>query len=84
VTATIPVGGNPNGVAVNSKTNTIFVTGIGDGTVSVISGQTNTVTATIPVGDFPSFPRGVTVNPKTNTAYVATSGNDTVSVLTCG
>jgi YVTN family beta-propeller protein len=49
-----------------------------DNTVSVISGQTNTVTATIRVG---LDPRGVAANPKTNTIYVANSGSNTVSVL---
>jgi len=44
----------------------------------VISGRTNTVEATIPVG---SAPVAVTANPKTNTAYAANVGNDTVSVL---
>jgi YVTN family beta-propeller protein len=48
-------------------------------TVSVISGRTKTVTATIPVGDNPS---GVAVDPKTSTIYVANALSDTVSVLT--
>src|SRR6266568_6428361 len=47
VTATIPVGSFPAGVAVNPRTNTIYVAN-DSGTVSVIRGRTNTVRATIP------------------------------------
>src|SRR2546425_581986 len=38
VTATIPVGSVPAGVAANPRTNTIYVTNSVDGTVSVIRG----------------------------------------------
>jgi YVTN family beta-propeller protein len=51
---------------------------LGDGTVSVISGRTGTVTGTIPVG---TGPRGVAVNPVTNTVYVANFFDNTVSVI---
>jgi DNA-binding beta-propeller fold protein YncE len=44
----------------------------------VISGQTNTVTATIPVGNGPV---GVAVNPLTGAVYTANVGDDTVSVI---
>lgn len=53
VTATIPVGNVPQGVAVNPVTNTVYVSNGLDGTVAVISGKTNTVTATIPVSGAP-------------------------------
>jgi len=78
VTATVPVGFQPTGIAANRKANTIYAANVGAGTVSVISGRTNTVEATIPVG---SAPFGVATNPKTNTAYVANLGDSTVSVL---
>jgi len=45
VTATIPVGAGPIGVATDPKTNTIYVTNGPADTVSVINGNTNTVTA---------------------------------------
>ena len=57
VTATIPVGSSPGGVAADPKTNTIYVADFLDNTVSVISGRTDTVTATIPVGAGRSRPR---------------------------
>jgi YVTN family beta-propeller protein len=78
VTAIIPVGNGPVGVAVNPSTGAVYVTNIKDGTVSVISGQTNTVTATIRVGNGPA---GVTVNPLTGAVYTANIGDDTVSVI---
>src|SRR6266581_4240266 len=78
VVATIPDGQGPFGVAVNPKTNTIYVTNPPSETVTVISGQTNTVVATIPVAG--GLPSGVAVNPKTNTIYVANAGG-MVSVI---
>jgi YVTN family beta-propeller protein len=61
----ILVGKNPGGVAADPRTDTIYVTEASDNTVTVISGQTNKVTATIP-----SFPIGVAANPRTGTIYV--------------
>jgi YVTN family beta-propeller protein len=49
VIATIDVGVNPIGVAVNPTTNRIYVANDGDNTVSVIDGTTNTVIDTIDV-----------------------------------
>src|SRR5229473_2517788 len=68
VTATIPVGRFPDGVAANPRTDTIYVTNEKRrGTVGVISGRTSTVVATIRVGRFPA---GVAANPRTDTIYV--------------
>jgi virginiamycin B lyase len=50
VTAAMPADGNPGRVAVTPRTNTAYVSNSHDGTVSVISGRTKTVSATIPVG----------------------------------
>jgi YVTN family beta-propeller protein len=78
VTATIPVGRIPQGVAADTKTNTIYVTNALGNTVSVISGRTNTVTATTPVG---RIPEGVASDTKAKAIYVANSDSGTVSVL---
>ncbi len=59
-------------------TDTVYVTDYYDGTVSVIDGATNTVTATIPVG---SGPDGVGVDPATDTVYVTNFNDGTVSVI---
>ncbi len=37
--ATVPVGTGPSGVAVNPKTNTVYVTNLSSDTVSVLSCQ---------------------------------------------
>ncbi len=50
VTATIPVGIDPYGVAVTPDGSKVYVANVGSNTVSVIDTATNTVTATIPVG----------------------------------
>ena len=78
VTATIPVGSSPAGVAVDPTTDTVYVTNYVGGTVSVIDAATSTVTATIPVG---SYPYGVAVDPSTHTVYVTNFGDGTVSVI---
>lgn len=44
----------------------------------VISGKTNTVTATVPVG---AAPGGAATNPLTNSAYVTNFGDNTASVI---
>lgn len=79
VSATIAVGGSPQGVAVNPATSTVYVANDEvSGTVSVIDGQTSTVVATIPVG---IHPEEVAVNPATNMIYVTNMGGGTVSVI---
>src|SRR5215469_5755996 len=72
VTATIGVGRFPVGVAVNPRTDTIYVANANSGTMSVISGRTSTVTATVGVGG--RFPAGVAANPRTNTIYITRAG----------
>jgi YVTN family beta-propeller protein len=71
VTATIPVGANPVGVAAGRDR--IFVTNLGDGTVSVIDAATNTVVATIndssTSNHYGGF--GIAVTPDGSKVYVA-------------
>jgi YVTN family beta-propeller protein len=76
----ITVDRNPDFVAVNSATNTIYSSNSTAGTISVIDGATNKRTATISVG---GFPQGIAANSATNQVYVALfSGTaSTVSVI---
>src|ERR1700753_2092596 len=77
-TATVPVGTEPLGVAVDPTTGNVYVANEGSDTVSVISEKTNMVTATIPVGPGPF---GVAVDPTTGNVYVTDSGDASVSVI---
>jgi YVTN family beta-propeller protein len=78
VTATIPVGLFPSGVAVHPSGALVYVVNNGDFTVSVINASTNAVTATVPVG---SFPFGVAVHPAGTFVYVTNQTDGTVSVI---
>ena len=55
-----------------------YVANGGDNTVSIIDTATNTVTAAVPVGGFPT---AIAVTPNGAFAYVANSGSNTVSVI---
>ncbi len=78
VTATVPVGISPWGVAVSPDGTKVYVTNWNSNTVSVIDTATNTVTATVDVG---SNPIGITVTPDGSKVYVANYYNDIVSVI---
>ena len=56
----------------------VYVANFASDTVSVIDTATNTVIATVPVGD---GPRGVGVTPDATRVYVANEQSDTVSVI---
>jgi YVTN family beta-propeller protein len=61
VTATIPVGGDPDGVAVDPAARTAYVTNASDGTVSVISAARPAPVTTVTASRNPSaFGRNVT------------------------
>jgi YVTN family beta-propeller protein len=67
VIATVPVGAQPWGVAVNPVRPRVYVANNGSGSVSVIDTTTQTVVATIPVGPLPT---GVAVRPDGTRIYV--------------
>jgi YVTN family beta-propeller protein len=75
---TIPVGADPVAVAVNPKSNEVYVANSGSGTVSVIDAVTNRVTATIGVH---RQPVSIDVNDEGTRAYVVNAGSSNVSVL---
>jgi YVTN family beta-propeller protein len=54
VSATVPVGSQPIGVAVSPNGAFVYVANLVSNTVSVIDVATNTVSATVPVGSEPS------------------------------
>ena len=56
----------------------IYVTNPGSNTVSVIDTKTNTVNATIPVGNGPT---GVAYDSDDGRVYVANSGSNSVAVI---
>jgi YVTN family beta-propeller protein len=75
---TVAVGTNPQQIAVNPVTNRIYVSNLGDNTVSVIDGSTNTVVDTISVG---TVPEQIAVNATTNMIYVANVDSGNISVI---
>ncbi|MFJ5547533.1 YncE family protein [Streptomyces sp. NPDC093225] len=74
--ATIPVGADPVGVAVDVH-DQVFVTNVGHHTVSVVKSTTNTVTTTVNVG---FWPEGVATDPQFG-VFVADNGGNAVSVI---
>ena len=89
--ATIDVGGEPGGIAVDEATDTLYVADLRGSTVSVIDGATCNATdqkgcgrppATVSVGH---GPYALAVDEATNTVYVTnpstSGGGDTVSVI---
>ena len=89
--ATINVGNNPWGIAVDQATDTIYTANIADGehpgTVSVINGATCNGTDHTGCGQTPTAVAagfgsvGVAIDPATDTVYVANSEDTSVSVI---
>jgi YVTN family beta-propeller protein len=78
VTATIPVGKAPAGLAYDSVKSEVFVTNGQENTTMVISDSTNTVVATIPVG---GYPYGVAYDPAKGEVFVANLWDNNVMVI---
>jgi YVTN family beta-propeller protein len=68
ILTTIPIGGQPGYLAINTTTNMIYVPNQTLNTVTVINGNSNQVVANIPVG---ALPYAAAVNPVTNLIYVS-------------
>jgi YVTN family beta-propeller protein len=76
-TATVPVGTQPQAVAVNPITNKIYVANASGGNLTVIDGSDNS-TSTVTTGP---LSRAVAVNPSTNKIYVVNGGGNNVTVI---
>ena len=87
VPLTVAVGAFPFRLALDDRTDTIYVANVGSNTVSVIDGTTCNAAVgsgcaeTPPVFHVGNGPFGIAVNDRTNTVYVANSGDDTLSVM---
>jgi YVTN family beta-propeller protein len=67
-------------MTVNTRTSRVYVVNAGDGTVSVIDGETDAVVATTAVG---SHPYSIAVNSVTGKAYISHSFSDQLTILDC-
>ena len=83
VTAIIPVGNNPTGMAVTPDKEEVYVANMWSGTVSVISTAQNAVTHTIPIPTFnaPAVPFGLAMLPDGSRVYVTNLNDGTVRVI---
>jgi len=81
------VGETPGGIAVDSRTNTVYVTGEATSDVSVIDGRSCNARVTSGCRRRPvhvlagAGARGIAVDEATHTVYVANTAADTVSVI---
>jgi YVTN family beta-propeller protein len=75
---TLKVGAEPAAIAINPAANKIYVGNGGSGTVTVIDGSTDAVSATVAVGDLPYV---VAANPATNRVYVSKTFSNTITVI---
>ena len=86
---TIAAGPTPFGIAVDRRTDTVYVTDVGDdaGTVSVINGATCNAITTTGCGQQPAtatvghFPFGVLIDRRDHTVYVTNADDNTVSMI---
>jgi len=76
--AAIPVGSDPDAIALAPDGRTAYVANGGSGTVTPIDTATRTAGTPIPVG---SDPDAIAITPGGRTAYVANAGSDTVTPI---
>jgi DNA-binding beta-propeller fold protein YncE len=82
VVASVPVAVNARGVAVNSRTNRIYVVIGGNPYVQVIDGPTNTVIADIiHPGNFYAATNSIAVNTEANRIYVPDFNTHTIGII---
>ena len=74
----IPVGNNPDGIAITPNGTTAYVVDNDSNAVTPIDTATNTTGTAIPVG---SSPTGIAITPHGKTAYVSSTGSDDVTPI---
>jgi YVTN family beta-propeller protein len=77
-TSRIPVGAIPCAIAIDQKTNILYVLNYDDSTVTVISGASRHTVATVKAG---LHPQAITVDSNSNRVYVANTHASTVTVI---
>lgn len=78
VLRSVSVGPDPRQVAVDERSERVFVTNDDNATVSVLDARTGTVLGALSVGQ---RPHAVTVDPSGHHAFVANTADNTISVL---
>ena len=78
VLTSIPVGSQPQGLAVNAAANRIYVADQASNDLAIIDGATNTVAERVAVGEQPV---GVAINPRRGETYVTNTYSHTVSIV---
>ena len=76
--APIPVGSNPDGIAITPDGTTAYVANSSSNNVTPIATASNTAGAPIPVG---SFPVSIAITPDGTTAYVTNEGSNSVTAI---
>jgi YVTN family beta-propeller protein len=80
-TSRVKVGAEPVSIAVNETNGRVYVANAGDGTVTVLDGNSDEVLATIPVG---SHPYSIAANATTGKVYITHTFGDELSILDGG
>ena len=83
---TIPTGGNPNDLCLDSRRNILFVANANDNTVSVIDVKSEKILETLDAALVPGSPNGSTTNgvalsSDNKTLYIANADNNCVAVF---
>jgi YVTN family beta-propeller protein len=76
--AILAAGAIPCAIAVDSKTNTLYVANYGDNTVTGVNAGTGQAIATLAVGE---RPKAIAFDSALNLIYVANAGGNTVTVI---
>jgi YVTN family beta-propeller protein len=77
-TSSVKVGKSPVALAINEKTNRIYVANNAAGSVSVIDGTNDVVVATVSVG---ALPYVLAVNPVTNKVFVSNTFSNAITLI---